>query len=173
MTKRLAMLAVCTLACVGCKPTEDQKINARMTVLATPAAERQQLDAALANQIILDAQAGKPEEHAGKVLQFEGVVHDTHSRVWNPEDDRNYESDAAAKAAIEEADPRDLQHVNEVDLVIPDYAALEITCIFDKDYAPFVQSLEVGQRLRITGSVRKAGKYSLQLVGCVPSEEVE
>jgi len=173
MTKRLAMLAVCTLACVGCKPTEDQKINARMTVLATPAAERQQLDAALANQIILDAQAGEPRKHRGEVIQLEGTVHDAHSRVWDPDDDRDDASDTAAEAPAKEANPRDLQYVNEVALVIPEYAALEITCIFDKDYAPFVQSLKVGQQVRITGSIYKADTYSLQLVGCVPTEEVE
>jgi len=148
-------LAVCGLLlglCVGCQPSEEEKIGARMIVSETPADQRVQLTADLANQIILaahNAQSGKFED---QVLDVRGVVRATRSDAWTDEDGKSH-------------------HINELSLAMPEYAALKIVCIFDKGLADYVAGVSRGQEIHVTGRVYKVDEWSLTLIGCIPVED--
>ena len=153
MAKRLSAVSLLLLLigwCSGCIPAEDYKIRAKQVVEKTPPSQRVTLDSKLANQIVLDYQGGKHRQHLKKVVEVEGVVRGVVSETQSQRDRTTYK--------------------NEVQLTMPDYAALTITCIFDKDQAAYVQSLELEDEVSIRGQIRDLEDTALTLIGCIPTD---
>ena len=153
MLDRLSAVALVSLLIVcsfGCIPPEDYKIRAKQTVENTPPSQRVTLDTDLANQMVLDYQNGKHRQHLKKVVEIEGVVRGIVS-----------ETKSGRKSTT---------HKNEIQLTMPEYAALTITCIFDKNQAAYVQSLKLDDKIAIRGQISDMEATSLTLVGCIPAE---
>lgn len=154
MARQLTIMAIGTLAlgcALGCIPAEEYKIRAKQAVQETPPDQVVVLDAKMANQIVLDYRDGRRHLHKKKVIEVAGVVRSVVSETQSDADSTTYR--------------------NQVELTIPEYAALTITCIFDKDQAAYVQSLVHEDEIRLKGQVRDVEATSLTLIGCMPLKE--